>query len=299
MSLLTPTDVDAYVAAFHANPMFSNAGARWDQHIFERNAGPQFGRSVGTAAGWASASDPDLRAAAPLLVRLLRAQVTEELFQARDAHGPRSVGALTFVDGAVGGSGFLDRAAREMHLVAARAVDHLDHPNCESACYRCLKSYNNQRHHGHLFWPEIISELEAIAATPPTDAAAELGDNTDPRPWLEAFDAGVGSPLELKFLRLFEKHGIDVEKQVAIAPRDGEAPLSTADFVLKGQRVAIYVDGAAFHRGQRLRRDRFIRQKLEDGGWRVVVLRASDLGLRDVIIGELVAPRASMSGKTT
>ncbi len=204
--------------------------------------------------------------------------VLESLYQTKDAHGARSVGALTFVDGAIGGSGFLDRAAREMHLVAQRTIDHLEHPNCESACYRCLKSYNNQRHHGHLFWPEIIGELEAIAAGPPTSAPAERGDNTDPRPWLEAFDAGVGSPLELKFLRLFEQHGIDVEKQVPVSATEGESAISTADFLLRGQRIAIYVDGAAFHRGQRLRRDRFIRQKLEAGGWRVVVLAAAQLG---------------------
>lgn len=216
--------------------------------------------------------------------------VLENLYQVKDERGARSVGALTFIDGAVGGSGFLDRAARDMHLVALRAIDHLDHPNCESACYRCLKSYNNQRHHELLFWPEILPELEAIAAAAPVLAPAELGDSADPQPWLEAFDAGVASPLELKFLRLFEAHGIEVEKQVAVAAREGEPAISTADFVLKGQRVAIYVDGAAFHRGERLRRDRIIRQKLEAGGWRVVTLRAADLRAPDEVARQVRRP---------
>jgi len=48
--------------------------------------------------------------------------------------------ADTFLDPAVGGSGFLDRAAADLHLVARRTLEHLDHKDCETACYRCLKS---------------------------------------------------------------------------------------------------------------------------------------------------------------
>lgn len=188
-------------------------------------------------------------------------------------------GALTFIDAAVGGSGFLDRAADEMHLVAKRAIEHLDHPKCESACYRCLKSYANQRHHDHLFWPLIMPDLEALSAQPPEPVAGKPSDAADPRPWLEAYAAGVGSPLELKFLRLFESHGLEVEKQVPVAPETAGAPISQADFRVAGTNVLIYVDGAAFHKGARLRRDRAIRSRLVGGsaGWQVVELKASDL----------------------
>lgn len=188
-------------------------------------------------------------------------------------------GALTFVDAAVGSSGFLERAGAELHLVAARSIEHLDHANCESACYRCLKSYNNQRHHELLSWPLVVPDLEALAVAAPELRVPALGDAADPRPWLDAFDAGVGSPLELEFLRLFEAHGLAVDKQVAVAPSAGEAPISSADFVVSGTRVAVYVDGAAFHRGPRLRRDRGIREKLRSGtpGWHVVEVRKGDL----------------------
>lgn len=188
-------------------------------------------------------------------------------------------GALLFIDAAVGGSGFLDRAARELHLVALKTLDHLDHRDCESACYRCLKSYSNQRVHEYLSWPTILPDLEHLASAPPELQPAERGDTFDPRPWNEAYEAGVGSPLELKFLRLFEQHGIDVEKQVPVAPNEGDSPISVADFAVTGTRTAIYVDGAAFHRGERLRRDRFIRRRLGAGnlGWRVVELQAADL----------------------
>lgn len=205
--------------------------------------------------------------------------VLEPMWEEKHDNQRHRKGALTFIDPAVGGSGFLERAAEELHLVARRTLDHLDHSGCESACYRCLKSYNNQRHHQYLSWPEVIPELEQLGELAPHLLQPELGDAEDPRPWLEAYAAGVGSPLELKFLRLFEQHGLEVEKQVPVSPNQDEPAISVADFVVKGKQVAVYVDGAAFHRGRRLRRDRIIRQRLREGnmGWMVVEVRAGDL----------------------
>ena len=51
--------------------------------------------------------------------------------------------------------------------IAARALDHLDHADCESACYRCLKSYQNQRVHSYLSWPRIVNDLEALRSQAP------------------------------------------------------------------------------------------------------------------------------------
>ena len=106
------------------------------------------------------------------------------------------------------------------------ALEHLDHPNCQTACYRCLKSYSNQRHHEFLQWPVTIPHLRTLADEQPVQKPLERGDDDSPKPWLEAYAAGVGSPLELKFLRLFEKHGFTPEKQVPVAPAQG----TRADF---------------------------------------------------------------------
>ena len=188
-------------------------------------------------------------------------------------------GALTFIDPAVGGAGFLQRAAKELDKVAKQAINHLDHKDCQTSCYRCLKSYRNQRFHQHLAWPEIIGDLRHLAAAAPAKLRVAPSQQGNPRPWLEAYEAGVGSPLELRFLRLFEKHGIEVEKQVAVSPDEGGKAISVADFVVKGKPIAIYVDGAAFHTGDRLRRDKYIRDKLREGsiGWKVVEVGIKDL----------------------
>jgi hypothetical protein len=65
--------------------------------------------------------------------------------------------SLAFIDPSFGGSGYLPKIAEDLHLVARRAIEHLDHATCEEACYRCLKAYNNQRYHDLLRWPQAIA----------------------------------------------------------------------------------------------------------------------------------------------
>ncbi|XXT18767.1 protein kinase [Sorangium sp. So ce429] len=204
----------------------------------------------------------------------------EPLFAYQDEAGARKRGALTFIDGAVGGSGFLERAAAELHLVAEKAIEHLDHKDCEDACYRCLKSYQNQRYHRLLSWPHALPGLEALKQKGPVRRPGKSSDLRRVRAWLEAYDAGVGSPLELRFLRIFEAKGIKVEKQYPIAVDENRGPITFADFAVPDLRLAIYVDGAGFHVGNNLRRDKHIRARLSaaEPPWRVEVLTAADLG---------------------
>jgi replicative superfamily II helicase len=198
--------------------------------------------------------------------------------------------SLSFIDPSLGGSGYLERMGNELHLVASRALEHLDHVGCETACYRCLKAYNNQRYHHLLNWPQIINELTDLAQHPPELQALDAADLDDPRPWLEAYQEGVGSPLELRFLRLFEQYGLHPQKQVPVSPAEDRAPISIADFALPDKRVAIYIDGAAFHVGVNLRRDMFIRRSLREGNppWQVIELRAQDLGRVKEIVEQII-----------
>lgn len=186
---------------------------------------------------------------------------------------------LTFIDPSLGGSGYWERIAAEFDRVAARAIAHLDHGNCETACYRCLKSYQNQRYHDRLNWTIGMAALSDLQEFRPQKQQQRLRDVSDPQPWLDAYKAGVGSPLELRFLQLFEEEGLKVEKQVAIAPQEGQQPITVADFALPAKRIAIYIDSAAFHRGPNLRRDKLVRDKLRQASppWRVVELTSADL----------------------
>lgn len=203
----------------------------------------------------------------------------EPLYDVSGDGGTSRRGTLTFIDPAVGGSGFLERAVSELDKIAQRARLHLDHDNCESACYRCLKSYRNQRHHEHLDWTLVIDDLEALSTAPPTPLPLTKADHADPKPWLEAYAAGVDSPLELAFKRKLESLGIELERQVPVSADPGGRIISRADFRVKGTDVLIYVDGMSHHVGDRLRRDRSIRRELRAGAlaWNIVELQARHL----------------------
>ncbi|MEA5540355.1 DEAD/DEAH box helicase [Limnoraphis robusta Tam1] len=199
------------------------------------------------------------------------------------------VATLTFIDPSLGGSGYLRRIATEWHRVAARALEHLDHPDCQTACYRCLKTYQNQRYHDLLNWTLIAPVLEALQKNIPEEQPLKLGDLDAVKPWLDAYAEGVNSPLELKFLRLFERYGFFPQKQVPVAPNMGEQPISIADFAVSEKKLAIYIDGAAFHRGAALRRDRHIRDSLRRSSspWQVVELKAADLKRGEELVESL------------
>jgi len=210
-------------------------------------------------------------------------------WKTEDAAGRYSKLSLAFIDPSLGGTGYLHRIAEHFDAVARRAIEHLDHPVCENACYRCLKSYQNQRFHEHLAWPQVMPALEELIQAPPSPRPLETGDIDDPRPWLEAYATGVGSPLELKFLRLFEQHGFHPQKQVQVALNPSDPPISVADFAVPERRLAIYIDGAAFHTGLNLRRDRNIRDRLRHATppWRVEELRAADLAQGAALVERL------------
>lgn len=194
--------------------------------------------------------------------------------------------SLSFIDPTLGGTGYLRKIADQFHLVAQRSIAELDHANCDSACYRCLKSYQNQRYHEFLYWPAAIDSLQELSSTPPESRPHEVGDIEDPRPWLQAYSVGVGSPLEYQFLKLFEQLGFTVQRQV---PVPSNHPISIADFAIPEARLAIYIDGAAFHVGANLRRDRQIRARLkqESESWHVEELRAADLSQGKALVERL------------
>ncbi len=86
-----------------------------------------------------------------------------------EATGRYEMLSLAFIDPSLGGSGYLSRIAEKFHGVAGWAIEHLDHPDCETACYRCLKSYGNQRYHEHPHWPQIMPALEELVRDAPRD----------------------------------------------------------------------------------------------------------------------------------
>ena len=100
------------------------------------------------------------------------------------------------------------------HLVAERALEHPGHDGCRTARSRCLKPHSNQRHPAQVGSTAVKQEPGPLASPPPRDGAV---DDTV-APWNDEADAaGVGSLLELRFLRLLEGAGLEVEELADVA----------------------------------------------------------------------------------
>lgn len=183
-------------------------------------------------------------------------------------------GVLTFIDSRLGGSGYLRKLVTELSGVAQQALKHLDHDNCETACYRCLKNYQNQRLHDRLRWPLVTSTLAGLAEENPQELPLTAADYSDPAPWKEAFGAGCASPLEHRFLKMMEGAGLSPQKQYPIADDSGKV-FTVADFAFPEKRIAIYVDGLAFHKGDRLRRDKAIETKITTSNHPWIIFRVN------------------------
>jgi ATP-dependent helicase YprA (DUF1998 family) len=195
-------------------------------------------------------------------------------------------GVITFIDSRLGGSGYLRKLVTELSGVAQQALKHLDHENCETACYRCLKNYQNQRLHDCLRWPLIISTLAGMAEETPQELPLSAADYSDPTPWKEAFAAGCASPLEHRFLKIMVEAGLNPQKQYPIADDSGKV-FTVTDFAFPEKRLAIYVDGLAFHKGDRLRRDKVIVNKLLglNNPWSIirVTIKSMERNLAEII----------------
>ena len=191
----------------------------------------------------------------------------------RKLDGHEEVLEIIWVDSTLGGSGILGEIARRFSDVARAAAQHLNGHDCPSSCYRCLRSYRNQRVHGLLNWRLIYPQLQAVAdeSVRSVGQAAPNRPTTESPDWDEARRNGCGSPLEYQLLQAMRAAGLpEPEKQFPVEDRPGHA-MTVADFAYPNRSLLIYVDGLAFHSSLRMRvHDTRQSNRLQTMGFRVL-----------------------------
>jgi very-short-patch-repair endonuclease len=190
----------------------------------------------------------------------------------RDHEGHTEALEIIWVDSVLGGSGILQELVGRFPSVAASAVEHLGGHDCPSSCYRCLRTYRNQRVHGILNWRLALPYLQAAAiseviAGPPESSFPGQGPE-----WEEARRQGCESPLELRLLEAIRSANMaEPLKQYEVFTPEGRL-ITRADFAYTTpRRVLIYADGLEFHSrlGQRVHDGR-ITNRLQSEGWQVL-----------------------------
>ena len=190
---------------------------------------------------------------------------------------------IVLYETAVGGSGVLasltEPGRLAMVIARARELLHEGDPEggCEQACYDCLLSFYNQRHHELmdrrlvLPWLQALDELQVE----PEAAVDELA----------CLEAQCQSDLEHQVLRAIHDRGLPLPDATQETLYDHDSsPLAVADFYYRRGRVALFVDGSPHHRDYVQEADERKRQRLKALGFRIVVVRAEDqeAGLDDL-----------------
>ncbi len=182
---------------------------------------------------------------------------------------------------AVGGSGVLASLAEPERLAAvvarARELLHEGDPEggCEKACYACLLSFFNQRHHDLLDRMLVLPWLQALGDLDVTPIVSE--DR------FEALSARCESQLERQVLSAIRGRGLPLPTAAQQTILDDDAPLAIADFTYD-PRIVIFVDGSPHHRDYVQTADARKRLRLRALDYRVVVITAEqpDAGLDEL-----------------
>jgi ATP-dependent helicase YprA (DUF1998 family) len=184
---------------------------------------------------------------------------------------------LLLIDPVLGGSGLLRRLAEHLPAVAKAALKHLDGHECPDSCYRCLRSYRNQRHHRLLDWRLAVPYLQALTGETVVEAGKVQGAQPVPKnegpEWDEAHAEGCESPQELNLLKAIRADGSLPEPAKQYEVWDGGRLLTRADFAFPdaSPKVLVYVDGLEWHTSVRQRtHDTRITNKLQAMGYRAL-----------------------------
>jgi len=209
----------------------------------------------------------------------------EQVFQVEESElaseriGSEEHRSILFWEAAEGGLGVLRRLVQERDMLAFVAYDALErchfdpesiedkNPDCSHACYECLLSYSNQRHHSHLNRHQVKGFLAQLAQC---EVQADSGRRSyeEHYRWLRSL-TDSRSELERKFI----DHLYQTKRRM---PDEAQKPLqdyhSIPDFFCESN-VCLFCDGSVHDEPEQQRKDRITRQELRDFGYRVIVIR--------------------------
>ena len=184
---------------------------------------------------------------------------------------------ILWIDRIIGGSGTLQRLATHFPKVATAALKHLDDHDCPNSCYRCLRSYRNQRWHSLLDWRLVVPFLRALSgetvSEPTTIKGVTPVSSTEGPEWEEARAEGCESPQELRLLRGIQADGTLPEPDKQHEVYEGNRLLTRADFAYLDcePKLLIYVDGLKWHSDVKQRtHDNRVTNKLQTMHYRVL-----------------------------
>jgi len=208
---------------------------------------------------------------------------------------------LLLMDPMPGGSGLLQQMIEVWPLVVEAALDVVRNcpADCGSSCADCLQSYRNQQYHAHLDRAVAASVLESLGSTlseanlipAKISAKQSTGDSTN-----------LG---EQRLSELLTRAGLqpDHVQHTIDLPDIGSHTVPDVYFECETEAfdgVCVYLDGLSkgLHGNPgTAARDQLLRATLEAGGYKVIVIPASELADHRAMVNHFVAIARAIKGK--
>jgi len=165
-----------------------------------------------------------------------------------------------------GGSGYLEYIAKEIDKVIKEAVRYLrEECGCKKACYGCLMSYWNRYYHKYLDKRIAIEELKRFSEK------GSFEDIPPAAPERVVDENNLASTFEEEFLKEVKMRNFPIPE----LQYEMEDPKTIIDFAYPDKKIAIYIDGIAYHKNRKAK-DKVIRYHLRLKGWEVIEINDND-----------------------
>jgi ATP-dependent helicase YprA (DUF1998 family) len=182
------------------------------------------------------------------------------------ASGPKY--QLVLYETVPGGAGYLERIAEQLPEAARVGLQICD-CDCVTSCYKCLRTYYNQREHLILNRKLVIPMLEELSKMQPEEAQIGSSAGVPQAPSGSAREDLTESPPEKTLLDAITAFHLPQPEPQHVIVDKGGAPFTRADFAYPEKRIAIYVDGYEPHSDrQRWEKDMEQMNKLVQLGWK-------------------------------
>lgn len=135
--------------------------------------------------------------------------------------------------------------------------------SCQNACYDCLLSYENQRHHQWINRHEIKELLQQLAG-----GSMEVSSVSASREQqMELLNKKCDSQLERQWLQALEDQGLHIPTHAQELLGDHSV---RPDFEYRDRHTLIFIDGPPHDTSEQKKRDEAITDRLEDAGYLVL-----------------------------
>ena len=177
--------------------------------------------------------------------------------------------AIYIAERVEGGAGYSELIAKNLKEVIKASLERLESCECPESCYKCLRTYRNQRWHKRLNRHLVIPWMKSILEAPllVSDESARKEKRLTPPEEL-----GLDSRFEAAFVEdVIRRYDLPSPKFQYLMEEQGGKVLARADFAYPDRKIVIFIDGYTFHaRKAAWERDLRQRRELQMLGWKVI-----------------------------